>query len=123
MPEDELTLSQLNAAVDEAIERRRDWLDKEMLATASLKVGDEIYDLEKGLRLGVVSKLYRYWRDRDEGVRDRYISVEYEYKTRPGCFDNTSCQPGLRHGTRQEAADALKWRAEWLQNAPPNHPA
>lgn len=85
-------LAALTAAVAAAIAARRDWLDTKMAECSSLQVGDDIYDLRAGRRLGKITRLYRYWRDRDDGVRDVHLDTEYEYETAPGCRDNTSRQ-------------------------------
>jgi hypothetical protein len=104
LTEDEKSeLANLTAAVTAAIEARRNWLDAKMHETSRLQVGDDIYDLDSGTRLGTVSKVYRYWRDRDEGVRDTDAYCEYRYETSPRCFDNTSRQIGRSFGTREDA--------------------
>jgi hypothetical protein len=96
-------LAGLNAEVKAAIERRRAWLDAKMHELSTLKVGDGIYDIATGSRLGTVSALYRYWRDRDSGVRDTYLSCEYEYERAPHVFHNTSSQSGRLFGTKEDA--------------------
>jgi hypothetical protein len=108
-------LNKLNNAVTEAIATRRSWLDTKMLACSHLQVADDIYDVKSGDKLGKVSALYRYWRDRDDGVRDRSLSCEYEYETSPLCYDNTSRQTERTFGTRQDAADYAQTRAERLR--------
>jgi hypothetical protein len=108
-------LANLNAAVSAAIEARRTWLDDKMHETSRLQIGDDIYDLDSGLELGRVSKLYRYWEDRDEGVRDTSAYCNYEYEKYPRCFDNTSRQIGLRYGTREDAARDAEIRASRLR--------
>ena len=113
--DEEAELASLNAAVSAAIEARGAWLDAKMHETSALKVGDDIYDLRSGRRLGKVSNLYRFWRDRDEGVRDTSASCDYQYETSPRCFDNTSRQVGLSYGTREDAARHAEMRAAWLQ--------
>lgn len=91
-------LDALNAAVTSAKEARRDWLDRKMHETSHLQVGDSIYDLRTGERLGTVRKLYRY--DKSS------VYCDYEYETAPRCFDNTSSQPGRSFGTRADAASS-----------------
>lgn len=95
-------LNSLNAAVTAAIEKRRAWLDAKMYETSRLKVGDDIYDLHSGRRLGRVSELYRYHTDRND-LYDTSVHCDYKYETGRLCFDNTSRQPGLSFGTRQDA--------------------
>ena len=106
-------LDGLNTAVADAINARRIWLDMKMHETSSLKVGDDIYDLDTGQKLGTISELYRYWRDRDEGVRDHSHSCDYQYETLGGWFDNTSRQTGRRFGTKDDALARVETRA-WL---------
>lgn len=96
-------LDTLNAAVSSAIVARRAWLDVKMVECSYLQVGDDIYDVTNGTRLGVVTKLGRFWRDSDEGVRDTSAHCYYEYQTSPNGFDNTSRQSGRLFGTRDDA--------------------
>jgi hypothetical protein len=96
-------LDDLTAAVTTAIEKRRDWLDTKMHESSHLHPGDDIYDLQTGAKLGKISELYRYWRDRDEGVRDTSHYCGYQYETQPRCFDNTTRQIGRSFGTRKQA--------------------
>lgn len=98
---DQAELDALNKAVDDAICTRREWLDKKMHEYSKLKVGDDIYDLNKGIKVGVVSKLYRYWTGKDD-LRDDSLDTNYEYDT--GCgHSNTSCQHTTSFGTRPDA--------------------
>jgi hypothetical protein len=108
-------LRSLNDAVDAAIAARRDWLDRTMAKASKLQVGDDIYDLNTGRRLGKVVKLYRYWRDRDEGIRDTSHCCDYEFETAHGFFDNTSRQSAMSFGTREEAAERAELRARSLR--------
>jgi hypothetical protein len=101
-------LANLTDAVTAAIEKRRKWLDTKMHECSRLQVGDDIYDLDTGAKLGKVTELYRFWRDDDEGVRDRTVACDYRYETQPRCYDNTSRQPGRSFGTREQAI----WHAE-----------
>lgn len=109
-------LADLNAAVSAAIETRRLWLDAKMHECSRLQVGDDIYDLDSGRRLGRVTELYRYWRDRDDGVRDTSVSCHYQYETSVRlCFDNTSRQVGLTCGTREDAARRAEMQVSLLR--------
>jgi hypothetical protein len=109
-------LAALNDAVSAAIAARRTWLDAKMHECSDLQVGDDIYDLGSGSRLGRVSKLYRYWADRDDGIRDTSVSCNYEYETGRGCFDNTSRQSGRSFGTQDEAVQRAVGRAYRLRD-------
>ncbi|WP_367582339.1 hypothetical protein [Tsukamurella tyrosinosolvens] len=103
-------LDALNDAVREAKAARREWLDAKMHEVSALKVGDDIYDVRKGRKLGVVSRLYRF----HAGKNDTSVDVDYEYETSPRCFDNTSRQIGLSVGTREDAARYAQYRADFL---------
>jgi hypothetical protein len=117
LTEDETAeLARLNAAVSAAIEVRRDWLDAKMHECSHLQVGDDIYDLDSGTMVGKVSELYRFWRDRDEGVRDTYVHCDYRYETSPRCFSNTSSQVGRSFGTREQAVFHAELRASLLRS-------
>lgn len=85
-----------------------------MIDRSPLKPGDDIYDVESGRKLGVVRRLYRYWRDRDDGIRDLGSHPDYEYETSPGFIDNTSRQDKL-FGTQEEAARRMAKRLERLR--------
>ncbi|WP_131726071.1 hypothetical protein [Mycobacteroides abscessus] len=110
-------LEALNAAVQAAIDARREWLDAKMRETSKLQVGDDIYDVQSGEKLGVVSGLYRYHAGRDD-LYDTYVECDYQYETRPGCFGNTSSQGGRLFGTREDAAAHAKLLVAQLEAAP-----
>lgn len=115
-------LAALNKAVDDAIARRTAWMDKHMPAFASCKIGEEIFNRKTGQRLGVISRMYRYWGPFSGGeprdVRfDRSMSVEYEFETSPRCFDNTSRFGGsLSICNREELARSREAEAEALRS-------
>lgn len=114
-PEIEAELDRLNRAVDAAIEEREKWLDKMMVELSDLKVGDPIYDIRKGERLGVVHTLYRYHTDQNK-LYDRSLSWDYRYETLPNCLDNTSRQFGVFFGTREEAIKYQEDKIDRLRN-------
>ncbi len=100
-------LKRLNEAVQEAIRLRQVWMDAHMDDYAELHVGDDIYDLNSGRKLGVVTELYRpTWGS--PGPREtESMRVYYKYKTgeHGGAIfiDNTSRQMDLYAGTHEEA--------------------
>jgi len=95
-------LAALNAAVDAALKARKDWMDAHMEAYSEFKVGDEIYDIRTGERMGVVSKLYRY-QARHNPIYDTSMSVDVEFTNNGWCFDNTSRYGGSRwFGTKDQ---------------------
>lgn len=113
--DEKVELAALNEAVLAAIKARSAWLDVKMHECSRLQVGDDIYDVDSGARLGKVSRLYRFWADRDDGVRDTSVSCSYEYETHPRCFDNTSRQVGVSFGTREDALGRAERQASWLR--------
>lgn len=103
-------LDNLTAAVTAAVEARRTWLDAKMHECSHLQVGDDIYDVNQGRKVGTVSKLYRYWRDRNPLLDDSHY-CDYKYQTSANGSDNTSRQVGRSFGTREDAirrAEALR---------------
>ena len=95
-------LDRLNAEVKTAIAKRERWMDAHMPDYAKYQVGEAIYDMRSGARLGVVSRLYRYWGGRDPQY-DVSMVIDYEFKTPQGFYDNTSRHAGgLWIGTAQE---------------------
>lgn len=100
---EKLEIDALNQAVTDAIEKRKKWLDAKMVETSRLKVGDDIYDIESGDKIGIVSGLYRY-DDEENPLYDTSYRCDYEYEVRKNCFDNTSSQIGLLYGTKEDAA-------------------
>jgi len=115
--DEESELEALNVAVQAAIDSRREWLDAKMRETSKLQVGDEIYDVATGEKLGVVSRLYRYHTGRND-LYDTHVECDYQYETRPGCFGNTSSQSGRVFGTREDAAARAKSLVAQLDGAP-----
>lgn len=113
--EENAELAALTAAVEAAIQARREWLDAKMHECSRLQEGDDIYDLETGARVGRVAELYRYWQDRDDGVRDTHVDCHYRYETSGRSFDNTSRQSGRSFGTRQDAIDWAEARTARLK--------
>ena len=99
--QDEVKLDALNKAVTDAIQERREWLDKKMAEYAEVKIGEDIYDLTNGVKLGPVSGYYRYWRDQHDGILDKSLSIEYKIETSPNCFDNTSRYGHILVGTKK----------------------
>lgn len=95
-------LAALNASFTAALEARRNWMDEHMIDYASYKVGEELFDLKTGQRLGVVSKLYRPTWGVDNPLYQGNMDIGYQYETAPNYFDNTSRQPYLSYGNRDE---------------------
>lgn len=110
-PDDRAELKRLNAAVTDAADARRKWLDAKMTEYAPLKIGDEIWNVETGVRLGIVSRIYRYHGGSSADFQyDTSLTWDYEYETSPKSFDNTSRQY-IRVGTRADAAAFAMERA------------
>lgn len=120
---DKAALKALNDEVEAAVAKRTAWLDLKMLEASSLKPGDDIYDLHSGYKLGVVTQIKRYHRGNAQYDTSEDFYYEYE-ETRPpplpGEFprcrflNNTSRDSStMRMGTRDEAAEAVKRRAQY----------
>lgn len=113
---DEDRLVRLNKAVTEAIQARREFLDAKMLEYSPLKVGDEIYELENCTCVGIVTGIYRFWRDRNEGVSDTSLSYDYQYRSSDSrVVYNTSGQHGILFGSKEDARKELGRRLERLK--------
>jgi hypothetical protein len=101
-------LDQLNQAVVDAVTRRTAWMDEHMADFAKVKVGEEIFSFGNNYeRLGVVTKLYRFWGDRDWRY-DTSMAVNYQFETYPG--------GGLRNTSSESIsvaskADKDRWEA------------
>lgn len=108
-------LDTLNEEVKAALAKRKAWMDAHMEDFSNFKVGDEVYDRNTGQLLGVVTELYRYWGDRDPRY-DTGMNIEIHYRDRRGIIDNSSRHAGAGPSfcTREEAAQAVKARAEYL---------
>ncbi len=100
----------MNQYVTDAINKRTVWLDEKMHEESKLKIGDEIWDLDEGCKLGNVSKLKRWWRGE---LGDTSLSYYYEFQTGPYTFDNTS-RVQRSCGTKKEAAAEAKSRYQEL---------
>lgn len=101
-PEDEAELERLNAAVTAALDARTAWLDRKMAEYATIPIGGEIWDVKRGVRLGVVTEHYRY---RSSPLSDKSLNIDYRYlrEGTPNSYDNTSSQPECRFGTADDA--------------------
>lgn len=105
--EEKVELAGLNDAVTTAIENRRRWLDEKMVETSLLQVGDGLYDLDTGSRVGTVTRLYRMNAKQHNGIYDTSVSCHYEYEKEPRSFDNTSRQIGRRLGPKPALVERL----------------
>ena len=103
---DRSELDHLNYEVEAALRRRREWLDERMGALSPLRVGDEIYDVDRGERLGIVTEIYRRFAARHHGIYDSDLVIEYEYLTDSGSLRHGDSPQvkGIALGPRAEAA-------------------
>lgn len=113
-------LDKLNAEVTAVLAKRKVWMDAHMADFSTFKIGDEVYDTNTGALLGVVSKLYRYWGERDPRY-DTQMSIEIEYRVEGSSegmnfIDNSSRHAGAgpSFGTKEQAQQAAQSRAEYL---------
>ena len=105
-------LKVLNEKFFAAMAERKAWMDAHMADFARYQVGDAIFEFSTGKRLGVISKLYRYWgADNRDPQYDHTMNIEYEYHTGNNCYDNTSRRP-IHIATKQELLDYQKLRSE-----------
>jgi hypothetical protein len=113
----QIELDTLNKEVEAVLAKRRAWMDAHMEDFSEFKIGDEVYDLNTGTLLGVVSRLYRYHQDRDPRY-DNQMAVEIEYRMEgsKNCFDNSSRHAGAgpSFGTKEQAAQSVRSMAEYL---------
>lgn len=93
-------LALLNTEVDDAIAKRKTWMDAHMPDFCDFVLGGPIYDGKTGKLLGVVCELYRYWAD--DARYDNQMAVDIKYRMaglENACgihTDNTSRQTGRR---------------------------
>jgi hypothetical protein len=112
-------LKALNAKVSEAIAERKAWMDAHMKDYAKWQIGEVLYNMETGQKMGTVSHHYRYSAEH-QPFYDTSMSIDYTLETSPGCFDNTSRHAGgIRFENlkqlqreRQSEADCLKRQME-----------
>lgn len=101
--EDTKQLKLLNDAVKAAIAARTKWLDEHMPKYAKYAIGEELFDLDTGLRLGTVDSYYRYWAEQRNPTYDTGLNIEYKLKVKDCIFDNTSRHAGrVNFGNRAE---------------------
>ena len=113
-------LAALNKAVDDAIEARTKWLDEAMPTHATVKPGEELWDLSRMRPLGVVTGLYRFQATAGSALYDRSLDIEYKFREAGNfgmCIGNTSGASLYHVGPRQEAQKHFAAMAERLQHA------
>jgi hypothetical protein len=118
--DDNACLDELNKCVDDAISRRKDWLDSKMAQYAEFKIGDPIFDLDSSARVGFVTEYYRFRSDNDKGVWDTSLTIDYTFQTggfdsNVKSFDNTSRQPRAL-GTKEQAELRASEKLDRLRN-------
>lgn len=100
---DQKELDVLNDKVKEAVEQRKEWLEKKMIEYAKFQIGEEIYALnihKYGGALGTVSEFYLY--PEPQEFRKEELNICYQYETSRNCYSNTSSQEGACFVTKQE---------------------
>ncbi len=108
-------LIEMNKNIANLIKARGEYLDSKMPIIAKFKIGEIIYDLDKGVALGTVRSYYRYWKDRNP-LLDDLICIEYEYETSHRCFSNTSSSPGIRFGNYDDLIKDKTSELEFLKS-------
>jgi hypothetical protein len=109
-------LALLNKEVDKALSQRKDWLDKKMVEIATLKPGDEIYDLETHSLLGIVTDVYRYKGNGDEILICDYLYQIDNHNSIIKVNGNTSSKPLGRFGSKKDVEKALEFKLYCLKN-------
>jgi len=116
----------LNRSLREAIQRRRDWLKAKIEDCSNLKVGDDIYDVKSGLKLGTVTEVYLWSQEikidtvtnEDLCFSDFLPECEYCFRTGPNMLDNTSHYAGTRiFGKKKDAIAYSQRRTKVLKKA------
>ena len=103
-------LGDLNKEVNTVLAKRKAWMDANMALFAKVQIGEPIFDLDIGRKLGVVSRHYRYWDAQRNPLYDTGMDIACEYETSPMIFDNTSRQSGLRYGSAADLEADLAWK-------------
>lgn len=111
-------LAEHNKAVAIVLGSRKAWMDAHMADYARFQIGDEIYDLTTGSKLGTVTEHYRYWAS--DPRFDDNMSIYYRYKTYQPfggyeLIDNTSRQTGVMFGTKADVERYLGSRLASLR--------
>jgi hypothetical protein len=91
--EDAKQLALLNEAVTAALTARTTWLDDHMAKYADFDIGEDLYDLDTGKRLGTVCGYYRYQRGHNL-LHDTHMNIDYELHVHDSIYDNTSRHAG-----------------------------
>lgn len=91
--EDAEQLKLLNATIKDAIAARAEWLDERMPKYAKYAIGEELFDLDTGKRLGAVCEYYRYNANHNP-LYDTHMGIEYKLLVRGNLYDNTSRYAG-----------------------------
>jgi hypothetical protein len=94
-------LARLNCDIDDAIKRRTKWLDSKMSEYSDIQVGDTIYNIQTKELLGIVTKLYRYQTNQNV-IYDTTLSICYEFRRYDDIIDNTSRQPYVIVGKKEQ---------------------
>ncbi len=115
-PDDKARLDELNDAVTGAIAARTKWLDSKMEEYAGIQIGEEIYDLDLLMPIGIVIRHYRLQAGRND-LHDTSLYIHYEYSPHGGShmIYNTSGQPGLYFGTKDQAASIARGHVAALE--------
>ena len=116
--EDEEMLKSLNDAVDLACKARKKWLDDNMAKYSDLQIGDDVYDIQKGIKVGTVTAICRWHSDdiRFDNSLSSYVEFEefslFDSGNKCRVIGNTSSKHGL--GTKQHALMVAKHRRDSL---------
>lgn len=97
---DRIRLDKLNKIIKDTVDERTKFLDECMEKYSSFKIGDDVYDIDTGMKVGVAKRISRYHRGNAEYDKSFGCDVEFE-DIYPGCFYKIN----HKHGTKQDVID------------------
>lgn len=101
---EEKELRNITNKIEELLKERSSWLDNKMRELAKFEVGDEIYSLSTGVKLGYVTHMYR--RTNNTYTDNRLSAIGYEFKKSPNdcvIYNTGNLQLGYKgYGTKEE---------------------
>ena len=123
---DRAKLRFFNQAVESAILTRQKWLDEAVERYADVQIGEELFDLESGRSLGIVTRHLRCHRNSGSGnYYDNSMSFSYEVRPKgAGGYDSedypVASNVRNRHddvgvGSHAQAVERAQWRLAELQ--------
>lgn len=97
---DRIRLNELNDAIKSLVNERTKFLDECMEKYSEFKIGDDVYDIDTGLKVGVVKRISRHHRGNAEYDTSFGCDIEFE-NIHVGAFYKIN----YKHGTKQDVID------------------